>query len=68
MRCTSCFIVTLRGIDAGCDRQPTQNLRKRQKALSAKRRQAQKNYIIYLHDSCVHTNARNTPMAGTSFF
>ena len=32
MRCTSCFIVTLRGIDAGGDRQPTQNLRKRQKA------------------------------------
>ena len=32
MRCTSCFIVALRGIDAGGDRQPTQNLRKRQKA------------------------------------
>ena len=24
--------------------------------------------LIYLHNSCVHTNARNTPMAGTSFF
>ena len=33
MRCTSCFIVALRGgIDAGGDRLPTQNLRKRQKA------------------------------------
>ena len=32
MRCTSCFIVTLRGIDAGGDRQPTENPRKRQKA------------------------------------
>ena len=32
MRCTSCFIVALRGIGTGGDRQPTQNLRKRQKA------------------------------------
>ncbi len=31
MRYTSCFIVVLRGIDAGGDRQPTQNQRKRQK-------------------------------------
>lgn len=23
--------------------------------------------LIYLHNSCVHTNARNTPMTGTSF-
>ncbi len=38
------------------------------KRLSAKRRQAQKNYKIYLHDFRVHTNARNTPMASTSFF
>ena len=32
MRRTSCFIVALRGGEAGGDRQPTQNLRKRQKA------------------------------------
>lgn len=38
------------------------------KRLSAKRRQAQKKYKIYSHDFCVHTNAWNTPMAGTSFF
>ena len=38
------------------------------KRLSAKRRQAQKNYKIYLHDFCVHTNAQNTPTAGTNFF
>ena len=32
MRCTSRFIVALRGIEAGGDLQPTQNPRKRQKA------------------------------------
>ena len=32
MRCTSYFIIALQGIDTGGDRQPTQNLRKRQKA------------------------------------
>ena len=31
MRCTSYFIIALRGIDTGGDRQPTQNPRKRQK-------------------------------------
>ena len=38
------------------------------KRLSAKRRQAQKNYKIHLHDFCVHTHARNTPTVGTNFF
>ena len=32
MRCTSCFIVALQEVEAGGDRQPTQNPRKRQKA------------------------------------
>ena len=32
MRCTSYFIIALRGIEAGGDLQPTQNPRKRQKA------------------------------------
>jgi len=38
------------------------------KRLSAKRRQAQKNYKIYLHDFCVHTHTQNIPMNGMGFF
>jgi hypothetical protein len=38
------------------------------KRLSAKRRQAQRNYKIYLHDFYVHTHAQNTPMEDMSFF
>ena len=38
------------------------------KRLSAKCRQAQKNYEIYLHDFCVHTHSRNSPMRGMDFF
>ena len=38
------------------------------KRLSAKCRQAQKNYKIYLHDFCVHTHSRNSPMEGLRFF
>ena len=38
------------------------------KRLSAKRRQAQKNYIIYLHDFYVHIHTQNIPMNGMGFF
>ncbi len=38
------------------------------KRLPAKRRQAQRNYKIYLHDFYVHTHAQNTPMEDMSFF
>ena len=38
------------------------------KRLSAKRRQAQKNYKIYLYDFCIHIYVWNTPMEDMSFF
>ena len=38
------------------------------KRLSAKCRQAQKNYRIYSHDFCIHIHTQNTPTAGTNFF
>ena len=38
------------------------------KRLSAKRRQAQTNYTIYLHDFCIHTHSRNIPVEGLRFF
>ena len=38
------------------------------KRLSAKRRQAQKNYKIYLHDFCVHIYVWNTLMEDMNFF
>ena len=38
------------------------------KRLSAKCRQALKNYRIYLHDFCVHAHSRNIPVEGLRFF
>jgi len=49
----------------GSQRSSRKNSKKR---LSAKRRQAQKNYKIYLHDFCVHIHGRNSPMEELHFF
>ena len=38
------------------------------KRLSAKCRQTQKNYKIYLHDFCIHTHAQNVPVEELHFF
>ena len=49
----------------GSQRSSRKNSKKR---LSAKRRQAQKNYKIHLHDFCVHNHGRNSPTEGLCFF
>lgn len=54
-----------RRAERGDDRNVPYNDKKRP---SAKRRQAQKNYIIYLHDFYVHTHSRNTPLHSMEFF